>query len=708
MHGESRASSSRFRPRPRLEHAPLPVSQDEDVEMDEPDRDILEEDDIEDDEYEESSGDNKGDSEENSLPLGHEDYPSSHSSDSSSSDADDDDNDGGDDEDDDDNDDDDVDMHDYDDDVDSQSEDERFQRQGGKATAAEKAQKLMADFHRLPAEMQTISQLDAVKLNNTTKSAKRWIKKHRSWSPSQETLEGWLRSAEQAMEDGIWTEEHEEDFQQGLQEDPYLDYIRTSFQVPPGNKGYIPMWKKICRLRECFPTSIICQSNMLEYGASDPITLSDGSQAPNPVWNRGFCDRMVRLALGGPWKGNIFLLAMFIRYAVACRMNDRRSIPMEHRSTDMFLSSMERVLGEQRDGTQSIPRIHKAVRRQIRRTGVYLPWFSMLMRNIEKLAYKKETVPFFDEDEIERRPYRVLTEDLHSVELAVHHCKDMGQSMFSSVGDKAKIASHERGYDYPKNSADLQHLNELHYVAEKRLELKKQLAPVPQSSSSSGQISPRGYPGADATPVEERNQQYRVNAAPVQMQFDSDDIYDSDDYGPAPEPEPSVIPDHSPKQEASDGAEEVVPEARAPDSRTKKNDMPKLDMTLDEIIAANASNSKRSSGEVVRPAPEELPATMSIEGLTEGHKYGRIVTSREELYRAANEIGDLVLAESGSLQYGCLVALPIIKKGVEEPQEADKGATKKTRAEKKKELDDDLDNYFVQSGRRQVVKDEED
>lgn len=509
MHGESRASSSRFRPRPRLEHAPLPVSQDEDVEMDEPDRDILEEDDIEDDEYEESSGDNKGDSEENSLPLGHEDYPSSHSSDSSSSD-----------DDDDDNDDYDVDMHDYDDDVDSQSEDERFQRQGGKATAAEKAQKLMADFHRLPAEMQTISQLDAVKLNNTTKSAKRWIKKHRSWSPSQETLEGWLRSAEQAMEDGIWTEEHEEDFQQGLQEDPYLDYIRTSFQVPPGNKGYIPMWKKICRLRECFPISIICQSNMLEYGASDPVTLSDGSQAPNPVWNRGFCDRMVRLSLGGPWKGNIFLLAMFIRYAVACRMNDRRFIPMEHRTSDTFLSAMGRVLGEQRDGTQSIPRIHKAVRRQIRQTGVYLPWFSMLMRNIEKLAYKNETAPFFGEDEVERRPYRVLTEDLHCVELAVHHCKDMGQSMFSSVGGKAKIASHERGYDYPKNSADLQHLNELHYIAEKRLMLEKELAPASQSSSSSGQSSPRACPGAGMA----RNGQYRPNVSPVEMEDDFQDI----------------------------------------------------------------------------------------------------------------------------------------------------------------------------------------
>lgn len=88
-------------------------------------------------------------------------------------------------------------------------------------------------------------------------------------------------------------------------------------------------------------------------------------------------------------------------------------------------------------------------------------------------------------------------------------------------------------------------------------------------------------------------------------------------------------------------------------------------------------------------------------------KYGRLVTSREDLYRAANEIGDLVLAESRSLQHGWLVGLPFIKKAVEEPQEADKGATKKTRSEKK-ELDDNLDNCFVQSGRGQVVKDEED
>lgn len=230
---------------------------------------------------------------------------------------------------------------------------------------------------------------------------------------------------------------------------------------------------------------------------------------------------------------------------------------MEHRTSDAFLSVMGRVLGEKRDGTQSIPRIHKAVRRQIRQTGVYLPWFSMLMRNIEKLAYKNETAPFFGEDEVERRPYRVLTEDLHCVELAVHHCKDMGQSMFSSVGGKAKIASHERGYDYPKNSADLQHLNELHYIAEKRLKLEKQLAP--QSSSSSGQSSPRGYPGAGMA----RNGQYGPGP---NLPATSGSIPKlaalADSLGVAV-PEEAVVPDGPPgslKLAVSDDMEIVAPE----------------------------------------------------------------------------------------------------------------------------------------------------
>lgn len=108
------------------------------------------------------------------------------------------------------------------------------------------------------------------------------------------------------------------------------------------------------------------------------------------------------------------------------------------------------------------------------------------MRNIEKLAYREETAAFFgDEDEEDRKPYLVLTEDLHCVELALRHCKDMGRPVFSSVGDMTKIVSHARTYDYPKTSADLKHLHELYYISEQRRELEKTLVQSESSQSSS-------------------------------------------------------------------------------------------------------------------------------------------------------------------------------------------------------------------------------
>lgn len=278
------------------------------------------------------------------------------------------------------------------------------------------------------------------------------------------------------MKDGIWTSGLEDDFQQRLQDDLYLQSIREAFRIPSGNRGYIPMWKKICLLRRCFPTDIISEENHLEYGASDLMILPDGTEAPNPVWNRGFCERLSRLALGGPWGGNMSLLALFIRYTTACRLNDRRNVPFIHRTDSTFLDTMSIKLSQTRDATKSIPQIHKEVRQEMIAKGIILPWYSTIMRNIEKRAYSKDYV--IQGNGIKKYTlYRVRTEDLRCVEYAVHHCKDLGMPIFTSIGDTARTLSHGRQYDFPKTEADIQYLQERIYVAKKRLGEKRLFTP---------------------------------------------------------------------------------------------------------------------------------------------------------------------------------------------------------------------------------------
>ncbi|RYP67577.1 hypothetical protein DL770_008595 [Monosporascus sp. CRB-9-2] len=382
--------------------------------------------------------------------------------------------------------------------IESQSEDEAPQRPSsvasGKATAAQKQQKLDADFNDLPTELQTVAQHHSVKLARAASSSKAFVGKHRGEIKSMRVLEAWIPTAQQEIDAGVWTQDEEDALQQRIRDDPYLAYLR-GLTVPPGNKGFIPMWKKICRLRRCFPTIIISPRNHLEYDGR--VALADGTEFADPVWTRGFCDRLVRLALGGPWGGNVTLLALFIRYAVACRINDRGAVPFAHATDSRFLDTMRTRLYVSRDGSKSIPQIHKEVRRGMKATGLDLPWYSLVMRNIEKAAYDKETRADRGAGGEGRAPYRVRTEDLHCVERAVHHCKDLGLPTFASVGDKARVLSHGRSYDLPKTDADLRHLLILAQVAWERRRRIDQLHPPPPSpprggSSDRGEFSVGG------------------------------------------------------------------------------------------------------------------------------------------------------------------------------------------------------------------------
>ncbi|RYP10913.1 hypothetical protein DL764_000349 [Monosporascus ibericus] len=343
-------------------------------------------------------------------------------------------------------------------------EDEEFTDDvaGGKATAAQKQQKLDDDFNDLPPELQTVAQHYSVKLARAASSSKAFVGKHRGKIKSMRVLEDCIPTVKEEIEAGMWTQNEEDDFQQSIRDDPCLAYLR-GLTVPRGNKGFLPMWKKICRLRRCFPTTIISPRNHLEYDGR--VALAGGTEVADPVWTRGFCDRLVRLALGGPCGGNVTLLALFIRYAVACRINDRGAVPFTHDTDSWFMDEARARLWTRRDGSKSIPQIHKEVRRAARTRSLGVPWYSLVMRNIEKAAYDKEVRARRGADGGGRAAYRVRTEDLHCVERAVHHCKDLGLPMFASLGDRARVLSHGRSYDLPKTDADVRHLLILAQVA---------------------------------------------------------------------------------------------------------------------------------------------------------------------------------------------------------------------------------------------------
>ncbi|KAI0846200.1 hypothetical protein F5Y00DRAFT_264744 [Daldinia vernicosa] len=375
-------------------------------------------------------------------------------------------------------------------DPDSEKEDEGKKRKGGgKATNEENIEAITKAYAALPAELRTLARDGPARVQRTAKKSRAYIAKHKGQLESMEDLYS-LMPTDEVQIGEVWTQALEDEFQQGLAQDPYLAYIDGS-TLPKSNERYIPMWKKICRLRRVFPPNVISPLNYLEYGATARVELPDGTTRPDPVWSSSFCERLTRLVLGGPWGDDMEQLATFVRYASACRMDDRRPIPLFvlNNEGSSFVRQICEKFMHNRDPGKTIPRAHQDARRAVRSSGHKLPWESQMMRSIEKLAFERsEQLPRDeDEDEDEYRIYSVTTEDLRMVERAVSNCKDLGRPLFASVRDTCRIVSHGRSFDYPKTYEHVKILQKRIYVEEKRgLEKRRleQILPVDSPVSS--------------------------------------------------------------------------------------------------------------------------------------------------------------------------------------------------------------------------------
>ncbi|KAI0168933.1 hypothetical protein GGR52DRAFT_574159 [Hypoxylon sp. FL1284] len=120
----------------------------------------------------------------------------------------------------------------------------------------------------------------------------------------------------------------------------------------------------------------------------------------------------------------------------------------------------------------------------------------MLLRNLEKLMYKKDTPRL--PDQTLSATYFVRTEDLQAVEQAVGNCKDLGLPMFASVKERAAIASNDRGFDFPNTYDQVRRLQIEHYKKTKhRLEMRVATAQLRDARPPPGEAPPEQDEEAD-------------------------------------------------------------------------------------------------------------------------------------------------------------------------------------------------------------------
>jgi hypothetical protein len=114
------------------------------------------------------------------------------------------------------------------------------------------------------------------------------------------------------------------------------------------------------------------------------------------------------------------LLSLFIRYVVACQLDDRTGVPMNDSKTGHpFFVVMTDAIKEA-NGQLSLPEIGEAARATWPSRGCFLPWEASVLEGIEKIAFDGEPTA------TKRRrggPYEVHTGDLDVLIFVIATCK---------------------------------------------------------------------------------------------------------------------------------------------------------------------------------------------------------------------------------------------------------------------------------------------
>ncbi|KAI3322282.1 hypothetical protein HD806DRAFT_501584 [Xylariaceae sp. AK1471] len=288
----------------------------------------------------------------------------------------------------------------------------------------------------------------------------------------------------------LWTKRMENELRVRLRDDPIKAYMAQPNNV---HSTTLVLWRKCCHLRNVFPMDIIGPQYNMEYGVD--VELAGGVKRPNPYWTRSFSMELETLILASPCNDNMGLLALFIRYASACR-NDRRHVPMgDSKSGLPFLEIMEEEI-EKADGRLSLGEIGKLARGVWESRGLMKSWDIQVLEILERSHFDLQESEEEDEEEDEYEegegegeegkegedeagegeeggdptPYRVITQDLKTLIMAFNNVGDLGFPMFDT-DIRYKVVSQSRGRGgSPKDRKELNRLITVLMLRDMRLQ----------------------------------------------------------------------------------------------------------------------------------------------------------------------------------------------------------------------------------------------
>lgn len=327
--------------------------------------------------------------------------------------------------------------------------------------------KLLEGFQDLPGALQLNATSIPERILRDAEFSQRWLDRHRP-VVTMDMLRARLPTP---VYDDVWSEDQEKELLESFPVDgTYRVYVSSSQDGITTN--YESMWRKICRLRGCFPEQIIGAKNYLEYGEQ---IEHQGVWRPNPNWTKNFCKALEELAICSPCDDNMDLLGLFIRYAVACSMDDRRRVPVDNsRTAQPFFDVLQEHIQQQK-GAKSLKDLCHEVRTGWANRGLSLPWEALVLVEIERLARPSGKRINQDRDGV-FKCYPVLTDDLKTVSRAFSSLRNLGLPKFPNINEVQNLISYARSVgDAPKTMEELFELRVQLVLDDMRIKAKRQL-----------------------------------------------------------------------------------------------------------------------------------------------------------------------------------------------------------------------------------------
>ncbi|KAI0399483.1 hypothetical protein F4802DRAFT_602917 [Xylaria palmicola] len=212
-----------------------------------------------------------------------------------------------------------------------------------------------------------------------------------------------------------------------------------------------------------------------------------GRNLADPNWDQYFSVALDCLVFGSPCDDSMDLLALFIRYAVACR-TDRRRVPMDDSATGSpFFEEMETQIRQAR-GRLNLRAIGEKAREAWTARGLAVTWEMQVLNNLEIMCLDVDDWLREEEEEEEEEeegqevgarspaPYKVLVEDLKALQKAFKGVSGVcGDPLFS---------------DLEARKTDLNRLRMALRLKDMRLEAQRALR---QDDDGNDDIEPLGF-----------------------------------------------------------------------------------------------------------------------------------------------------------------------------------------------------------------------